>query len=143
MEENITMTKKQQKQFMVLSQLISGSINNKQAADQLGLSVRQIQRKKQAFRENKAQSLIHKSKGISTGRGYGDDMANRIISIYKSDYYGWNYSHFKDALEEDKQINVSISYITKLLRKNGIKSPKSKRQKKESSPTKTQTRKSW
>jgi hypothetical protein len=78
--------------------------------------------------------LIHKSKGISTGRGYGDDMANKIISIYKSDYYGWNYSHFKDALEEDKQINVSISYITKLLRKNGIKSPKSKRQKKKAHP---------
>ncbi len=79
-------------------------------------------------------SIIHKSKGKSTGRGFSSDFEERILLLYKEEFNGWNFCHFGDALEDEYHISVSDSYIYRLLTSHGIESPAKKRNKPRSHP---------
>ena len=135
--KEITLSMKEQEKLAIIIRYCDGLITGSEAARQLGLSVRQIQRKKKAYQEEGMSSIIHKSKGRSTGRGFSDDLSNRILSLYKEEYNGWNFCHFGDALEDDYQIYVSDSYLYKLLTANGYKSPARKKRKPKSHPPRT------
>ena len=125
---------KEQEKLAIIIRYCDGVITGTEAARQLGLSLRQVQRKKKAYLAEGMLSIIHKTKGKANSRGFGDEFANRIISLYKEEYPGWNFCHFGDALEDNHGIFVSDSYIYKLLTANGYKSPAKKRHKPKSHP---------
>ena len=129
-KEEITLTAKQQKQMEVLIRLLNGLINNEEAARQLSMSVRQIKRKKKAYQEQGIASLIHKNRGKHSNNAFPEEFDKRILDLYKYEYNGWNFSHFRDVLEEEQRIKVSETFIYNLMTKNGIKSPNRKRRKK-------------
>ena len=128
---------KEQEKLAIIIRYSDGVITGSEAAKQLGLTVRQVQRKKKSYLEEGMSSIIHKSKGKSTERGFNKDFSNRILSFYKEEYSGWNFCHFGDALEDDYQIFVSDSYLYKLLTANGFKSPARKKRKSKSHPPRT------
>lgn len=134
MEGIITLTMKQLKTANILQQLIDGKINNKDAARELGLTVRQVQRKKKDFIVFGTKSVIHKSKGKPSGRGYPSSLKEEIVAIYKSEYSGWNFSHFNEFLEYEHNIIVSQSVVYNTLTTNGIKSPSRKKHKPKGHP---------
>lgn len=117
------------KRIKVLQALITGQINNQQAASRLGLKVRQIQRLKKAYREQGDKAVVHGLKGRSSGRGYGEELKQNIVALYQEEYNGWNFSHFNDTLEDVHGIKLSDHYIYTLLTANGIKSPRAKKHK--------------
>ena len=130
----ITLSMKEQEKLAVIIRYTDGAITGSDAAKQLGITVRQVQRKKKAYLTEGMSSIIHKSKGKKTGRGFAPEFEERIISLYKKEYNGWNFCHFGDALEDDYSIIVSDSYLYKLLTRKGIKSPARKRHKPKSHP---------
>ena len=132
--KEITLSMKEQEKLAIIIRYADGAITGNDAAKLLGITVRQVQRKKKAYLAEGMSSIIHKSKGRSTGRGFGHDFEKHIISIYKKEYSGWNFCHFGDALEDDYGIIVSDSYLYKLLNSNGIKSPFRKKHKPRSHP---------
>ena len=132
--ESITLTMNEQKVATVLQQLIDGKTTNKAAARVLGLSVRQIQRKKKDYLIHGIASVPHKSRGKPTNKGYSPEFKENIIDIYKSEYLGWNFSHFRDTLEDEHGIVVSRPFIHDLLTKAGYKSPKCKKHKPKTHP---------
>ena len=134
MEERVTFTMKELKTANILQQLIDEKIKNKDAARKLGLTVRQIQRKKKVFKEYGAKSIIHKSKGKTSGRGYSSSLKSEVVQIYKTEYNGWNFSHFNEFLEYEHNKRVSQSFIYKTLTKAGIKSPARKKRKPKGHP---------
>lgn len=125
--KEITLSMKEQEKLAIIIRYSDGVITGSEAAKQLGLTVRQVQRKKKAYQEEGMSSIIHKSKGKSTNRGYSKDLSDRILFLYKEEYNGWNFCHFGDALEDDHGIFVSDSYLYKLLTSNGYKSPVKKK----------------
>ena len=125
---------KEQEKLAIIIRYSDGVITGTEAARQLGITVRQVQRKKKAYLTEGMPSIIHKSRGRPTGRGFGSDFEKHIISLYKEEYNGWNFCHFGDALEDDYSIFVSDSYLYKLLNSNGIKSPSRKKHKPRSHP---------
>ena len=127
MEGTITFTMKQLKTTNILQQLTEGKIKNSDAARELGLTVRQVQRKKKDFMLLGPKSVVHKSKGKPSGRGYSSSLKEEIVAIYRSEYTGWNFSHFNEFLEYEHGITVSQSVIYNTLTKSGIKSPSRKR----------------
>lgn len=132
--KEITLSMKEQEKLAIIIRYSDGVITGHEAAKQLGLTVRQIQRKKKAYLEEGMSSIIHKSKNKPTGRGFDNNLREKILSLYKEEYTGWNFCHFGDALEDDYQIFVSDSYLYKLLTANGYKSPARKKHKPKSHP---------
>lgn len=134
MEGTITFTMKQLKTANILQQLIDGKIKNNDAARELGLTVRQVQRKKKDFMLLGPKSVIHKSKGKPSGRGYSSSLKEEIVAIYRSEYNGWNFSHFNEFLEYEHNITVSQSVVYNTLTAKGIKSPSRKKHKPKGHP---------
>lgn len=69
------------------------------------------------------ESIPHKSRGKSNGRGYSNELKDKILDLYRNEYNGWNFYHFNDTLEDNHNIKVSDSFIYNLLTSNGIESP--------------------
>ena len=132
--ESITLTMNEQRTVVVLQKLIDRSITNARAAELLGLSIRQVQRKKKAYLENGLGSIPHKSRGKPTNRGYSKEFKENIILLYKEEYIGWNFSHFRDILEDIYDVTVSRAFIYNLLSSAGYKSPRRKKHKPKGHP---------
>lgn len=132
--ENITFTMNEQAKIITLAQLCNGQISNSQASIELGLSIRQTQRKKKAYLENGAVSVKHGNLGKKSSRSYSDKLKEKIVSIYKNEYYGWNYSHFNNELEDYYNIIVSRQFVYRLLTERIGPSPQAKKHKPKSHP---------
>ena len=131
---DIKLTMKEQETLNIIMQYKDGAIPGRVAAQRLGLSLRQVQRKKRALLEYGLSSVIHQSKGKPSGRGYLDELKQEILRLYTTEYPNWNFSHFRDTLEDEHGIKVSQTFIYNLLRANGIKSPQKKRAKRKGHP---------
>lgn len=62
---------KEQEKLAIIIRYADGIITGAEAAKQLGLTVRQVQRKKKAYLTEGIASIIHKTKGKPTGSGFG------------------------------------------------------------------------
>jgi len=118
----------------ILVKLISKEITLKETSRRLRLSKRQVIRLKVAYLKDGVESIPHKSRNKPTGRGYSNELKEKIIKLYLSEYLGWNFYHFNDALHDEHDINVSDSFIYNLLTNAGIKSPRKTKRKKKAHP---------
>lgn len=132
--ERITLNMKEQRINDILVKLIAGEIKVTDASRLTGLSERQIYRKKKAYKENGINSIPHKSKNKSNGKGYSKKFKDNIVNLYFTEYSGWNFYHFNDTLEDFHNIKVSDTFIYNLLTDEGIESPNKYKQKKKSHP---------
>lgn len=132
--KEVTLSMREQEKLAVIIRYANGIITGAEAAKQLGVTVRQVQRKKKAYLAEGASAMVHKSRGRSTGRGFPKEFADHLVSLYEEEYPGWNFCHFGDALEDDHGIFVSDTYLYKLLTRHGIKSPARKRHRPRSHP---------
>lgn len=123
MKERITLTMKEHRINDILIKLLAGNIKTTDAVRLSGLSERQIYRKKKAYKQFGIKSLPHKNRNKPTGRGYSSDFKNNILNLYRNQYFGWNFYHFNDTLEDNHNILVSDTFIYNLLTSNGIESP--------------------
>ena len=123
MEGMITLNKQEQRLNDIIIKLLSKEINISQACRLTGLSERQVYRKQRAYREEGIKSIPHKLKLYPSKKGYDFNFKNKIVNLYKEEYFGWNFHHFNDELEDNYNIIVSDSFIYSLLRSNGIESP--------------------
>lgn len=121
------MSEKDARKITIIGQLIENELNNKQAAMLLDLSERQIMRLKAEANSNGTMSILHKNRGRKPPNALPSETANEIVRLYKSELDGYNFCHTADVLAEEKDIFVSPSTVTRLLKNHGIKSPKSKR----------------
>ena len=125
---------KEQRINDIMVKLIAGEIKTIDASRLTGLSERQIYRKKKAYIQSGINSIPHKSRNKSTGRGFSEKFKNQILNIYLSEYKGWNFYHFNDMLEDFHSIKVSDTFVYNLLTTNGIESPHKYKCKKKSHP---------
>ena len=132
--KEITLSMKEQEKLAIIIRYADGVITGAEAARQLVLTVRQVQRKKKCYLAEGMSSIIHKSKHRASGRGFDNSFKEYILNLYKEEYLGWNFCHFGDTLEDDYNIHVSDSFLYKLLTSNDIKSPARKKHNPKSHP---------
>lgn len=133
MEGMITLTKKEQRINDVMVKLISKEFRTSDAVRLLGLSERQVYRKKRNFIKSGISSVVHKNKGRASNKKLLPSFIERILKLYKEEYFDFNFHHFNDILEDEYNISVSDSLIYNLLTTNGVTSPNAYRKRKKSS----------
>lgn len=134
MKGNITLNIKEQRLNDIIIKFISKEIDIKMACRLTGLSERQIYRKQKAYKEKGIASIPHKLKLYPSKKGYDSFLKNKIIMLYIDEYFGWNFHHFNDFLEDYHNIKVSDYFIYKLLTNNNIDSPYKYKSKRKSHP---------
>ena len=125
------MRKSEMKKVLVIEKLLDGRMNNKEGALALGLSVRQVIRLKNKYREGGARSIVHGNRGRPSCRALRREDREAIRDLYVTKYHGSNCCHFTDLLQEHEGFEVSVSSVRRILREGGILPPERHRRPKQ------------
>ena len=124
----IALTREEHNRFDVLSKANAKFITVKEAAEELGISERQVQRLKKEVRDNGPAALIHKNTNRSPSNATTEELKTKILKIRKkSGYKDSNFKHFQELLAVHHEIEISYSALYRLLTEDGDKSPKKRR----------------
>ena len=117
----------EQTKYDVIKELVDHNGNKNRASKKLGLSRRQIDRLIIKYMEKGKAGFIHGNRNIKPINALDKSISEDIILLYKNKYQDWNFSHFKEFLKNEENIDVSYNFIYKTLTKEGILSPKARK----------------
>ena len=124
----ISLTREQHDRLDTINKANAGFITVREAVEKLGLSERQIQRLKKEVREKGPAALIHENTSRIPVHALSEKTKENILRIReKPGYKDSNFKHFQELLETGHGIVISYSALYRLLRTEGIKSPKKRR----------------
>lgn len=127
MKEIVTLNKKEQRRLVVLNQVDRGEMIGRQAAEVIGLSLRQVRRILAAYRKEGAAALAHGNRGRKPHHALNEAQRKQVLELAQSTYTGCNTQHFTELLAEREGIALSRSSVRRILLKVGIKSPRKRR----------------
>ena len=86
-----------------------------EAAMMLELSPRQVFRLKAAVRAHGPQGIVHGNTGRQPAIAKPEDLHNRIIALYRREFFDYNAIHFTEALNEEYSIPISYDTVRRWL----------------------------
>jgi len=98
-----------------------------QAAEIAGMSVRQMQRKRQAYVDHGYNGLFDKRRGKISYHRVPMATAERVLALYRDKYPDFNVRHFHEKLTESEDISLSYSWVKQALQGAGLVARKKKR----------------
>jgi transposase len=125
--ETITMSVTEQRRALVMTRVVGGDLSPGDAAASLGCSERQIWRLLSKFRAAGPAGLVHGNRGRASERRVDDDVARRVVALATGRYAGANDTHLSELLAEREGIGLSRSSVRRILRAEGIASPRRRR----------------
>jgi transposase len=126
-QETVPLSQKELQRVSVVGACIKGELACARAAVLLCLSVRQVKRLKKRMREEGEAALAHANRGRPSPRRLADDATVQIVRLARGTYAGFNDHHLCEKLVEREGFSLSRECLRRLLRKNGIGSPRKRR----------------
>src|SRR5579864_3557393 len=105
--ELVKLSQKELKHHEVIRKALDGKYTNRQAAEELNLTVRQVQRLKIRVKENGAKDLAHKSRGKAGRRNIPSEVIKQTGELIKTHYWDFGPTFASEKLEENHGINLS------------------------------------
>lgn len=115
-----TMSEKERKRFEVVGQINIKQITRRQASDLLGLSIRQVQRLVNQYRDNGVAGLISKKRGQPSNRRYPDEFREHLLHLIRSNYTDFGPTFACEKLAEVHGFQVSVATLRKWMIDDGI-----------------------
>ena len=115
--------------YSILKLATEGFISSKEGANALKISERHFKRLKKNFRKFGPQALIHGNRGRKPPNAYPEEIKQKVLRLFRSQYHNFNLSHFTDILKEEHGIKVSRETVRSWLIKAGLLEPKPLKQK--------------
>ncbi len=81
MEGMVTLNQKEQRRLIVLNQVREGVVAGWQAAQVLGLSLRQVRRLMAAYRKEGAAGLAHGNRGRKPSNAFEEDLRQQVLEL--------------------------------------------------------------
>jgi transposase len=126
-QETFTLSQKELQRVSVISACIKRDLACARAAALLCLSVRQIKRLKKRMREDGEAALAHANRGRLSHRRLPGAVRTKIVQLARGTYAGFNDHHLHEKLVEREGFSLSRETLRRLLRNNGIGSPRKRR----------------
>ena len=126
-DDQLSLTPKQQRRLHILTRLLAGHCSASEAAQLLGLSVRQLWRLKAAYQRDGLGGLVHGNRGRPKPWRIDDDLKDRIRSLVAEHYADCNDSHLVEILVREHEIPLSRPSLSRILRTHGHPSPQHRR----------------
>ena len=98
-----------------------------EAAEIAGMSVRNRQRKRQAYVEYGYTGLFDQRRGKRSIHRVPMETAERVLALYRDRYFDLNVRHFHEKLQEDEGIPLSYSWVKQALQGAGLVTRRRKR----------------
>ena len=122
-----TLTMQDEKRLDVIQRVYRGELTVVQAALVMGVSERQCYRVKARVGKAGAKGVVHGNRGRRCKRKTKEKTVRRVVALARGKYQGFNDHHLTEKLKEQKQIELSREKVRRILRSEGIASPKKRR----------------
>jgi transposase len=123
----ITAMERAMKLQEVLLRATSGKIKWWQAAELLGISERQLRRRRKRYEEEGFQGLVDRRRRKPSSRRVSKKQADEVVGLYRDRYFDLNVRHFHEKLGEEHQIGLSYTWVKQALQAAGLVKRKSRR----------------
>src|SRR5712671_2193084 len=97
------------------------------AAEIAGMSVRNMQRKRQSYQEHGYDGLFDQRRGRRSIHRVPMATAERVLGLYRDIYYDLNVRHFHEKLRDEHDIRLSYSWVKQALQGAGLVARRRKR----------------
>lgn len=122
----LRMSMKEQDRLDVFSRVKRGELKLIEAAEELGLSVRQTRRMWKRFRLRGVIGLVHQLRGRSSNRRMPEAMREKIVRLYQKHYHDFGPTFACEKLREHDLV-VSPDSLVSILKEQGLYQPTRKR----------------
>ena len=126
-QETFALSQKELQRVAVISRCVKGELACARAAGLLCLSVRQIKRLKKRLRDDGEAALAHANRGRPSHRRLPAAVIERVVRLARGTYAGFNDHHLCEKLVEREGITLSRETLRRLLRQQGLGSPRKRR----------------
>lgn len=123
----ITLTMQDEKRLDVIQRVYRGELTVVQAALVMGVSERQCYRVKARVGKVGAKGVVHGNRGRRCKRKTKEKVVRRVVALARGKYQGFNDHHLTEKLKEQEQIELSREKVRRILRAEGIASPRKRR----------------
>ncbi|HEY0726404.1 MAG TPA: ISNCY family transposase [Pyrinomonadaceae bacterium] len=116
-----------EKRLDVIQRVYRSELTVGQAALVLGLSERQCYRVKARVSKVGVKGVVHGNRGRPCKRKLKEKTVKRVLELARGKYQGFNDHHLTEKLKEQESIELSREQVRRILRAEGIASPKKRR----------------
>lgn len=111
----------------LVERLERGELTVAEAAASLGRSTRQMQRIRKRVVDQGATGLVHGNAGRAPKHKTSDEVRAQVVKLWRTKYAGFNDHHFAEKLAEVEKVVLSRETIRRMLRAEGLGSPRKRR----------------
>lgn len=120
----LIMSTKERDRLAAIRAVVAGQITQKQAAEQAGISARQMRRVVARYQDEGDAGLIHRSRGRPSNRRYPDEVQARAVELIKEHYRGFGPTLAAEKLAERDGIIASKETLRRWMIEAELHTPK-------------------
>lgn len=117
--ETIALSRKELHRPGLLKAACAGRITNRQVADALGVSRRQVRRLRRRFEAGGAAALVHRNRGRPSPRRLAPALRETVMDLMTTVYVGFNDTHLTEKLQELHGLAIGRESVRRLRRQLG------------------------
>ncbi|MBI4493682.1 MAG: ISNCY family transposase, partial [Chloroflexi bacterium] len=121
------MTTREQLRAMVLNRVLAQEWSQREAAEAVGLSERQIRRLLAEYEREGPKALIHGNRGRQPAHTLPAEVRERVVALARDQYAGFNHQHLTERLVDVEQLVVGRTTVRQMLLEAGLPSPRTRR----------------
>jgi transposase len=116
----LTMSKKEVNRLEVLQRVDDKRMKQKAAAEQLGVSERQVKRLLRRYRQQGARGLLSKRRGKPSNNQLAEVTKRNVLDLLKSKYKGFGPTLACEKLVEVEGLRISKESVRQLMQAEGL-----------------------
>jgi hypothetical protein len=124
------MNYREKTKYKTIIKVVNGVLDKKKASIIIGCSERRINQLINIYKNEGKNGFIHKSKNRIPVNKLNSDFRGKIINLYNDKYFDFNFTHFREKLKTNENINLPYGTLYNILSEAKIKSPKKNRKNK-------------
>lgn len=127
MEGLLEMNGKERERLKILIRLQEKTLTQKLAAEQLGLSIRQVQRLLRVYLNKGEVALISKKRGRKSNNRLPDEIRRHVAKIIIKNYHDFGPTFAHEKLTEIHKIKISVGSVRNIMLESTIWTPKNRK----------------
>ncbi len=120
MDKLITMSTKELSRLEIMQRLSEKRLSQKEAANLLGLSIRQVKRLYRKYRKEGAQGLVSQRRGKVSNHRMDEQISQRALDLLKARYSDFGPTLAHEKLVEVHRLRISRESVRKLMVEEGM-----------------------
>ena len=124
MSDILHMSQEEVSRVQILEELIQKHIKQSQAAERLGVTVRQIKRLKKAYKKDGAKALVSKKRGRPSNHQLQPKIKAQALALIRQHYADFGPTLAREKLIEKHHLQIGLETVRQLMIQDGLWDPK-------------------